>query len=94
MSGKGDTFRPVDTKSYGENYNRIFRKMDEESLFEIGESLSPRLAWMREKGIVCHVVDGAWMCYRSGNQASGKGITAEEACLKLAEKLKIKIWKQ
>jgi hypothetical protein len=65
-----------------------------DTLFEMTDSPSPRVQWMREKCIYCAEVDGVWMCYKQGTQASAKASSAEEACLILAEKLKIKNWKQ
>jgi hypothetical protein len=91
-AGKGDTPRPVDFKVYGENYDNIFRKMD--TLFEMTNNPSPRVQWMREKGIYCAEVDGVHMAYKQGTQASAKASTEEEACLILADKLKTKNWKQ
>lgn len=91
-AGKGDSLRPVDAKIYGQNYDNIFRKMD--TLFEMTDSPSPRVQWMREKGITCNPVENQWMCFKSGTQVSAKATTEEEACLLLSEKLKIKNWKQ
>lgn len=66
--------------------------MDE--LFKIEEDLSPRKKWMARKSISCSLVGDEWMCYREGTQTFTKAATEEEACMKLAIKLKTKSWKE
>lgn len=76
-------------------------------LFDIPETLSPRLKWMREHGIVAqfYSLDSmppktgwqAWVPMSTENawpQATAFGDTEDEAIVALAKKLNLKLWNE
>ena len=62
------------------------------NLFDLPESLSPRLQWVKRHGLVVKKrPDGVWACYLT-DETLGVGETEEEACLNLCEKAGIRHW--
>lgn len=64
-------------------------------LFDIPQTLSPRLAWMHKHGISCIEMPDAENAYylATGGGEAARGNTAEEACIQLAMRLGIADWK-
>ena len=68
-------------------------------LFDVPETLSPRLAWMRDNGIKSEFVTGRpvgnyWHAWVDGNADNyAQGFTQDEALDALAKRLKIKPWR-
>jgi len=49
---------------------------------------------MIERNICCVETRKGFTCFKSGNTKTAFADTEEEACMKLATKLKIKSWKE
>lgn len=63
MSGKGDTYRPVDKKKFAENYDRIFGKKEEEH--EHAEAMrafaeGKKLEFRPKPGVMSYGSTGSW----------------------------------
>lgn len=58
-NGKGDRYRPVDQKVYGENYDRIFRRTNDEAPKQAADKTDPS-----SKG-------WCWLCYGTNHQHAG-----------------------
>lgn len=79
-----------------------------DELFEVEESLSPRLAWMQKHKIRTHhapwVEEAPWSAWHPDNEseeglpmdpeACGYGMNEDEAIVDLAKKLNIKLWNE
>ena len=68
-------------------------------LFPIEETLSPRLIWMRENGILTDHLGThaeAYQAWVNGSPqgATGYGDTEDEAIVALAKKLNLKLWNE
>jgi hypothetical protein len=70
-------------------------------LFDIPETLSPRLKWMRKNSMVTAFVDDKWLAevahYRNGILIfldREKGDTEDESIVALAKKLAIPLWNE
>lgn len=73
-------------------------------LFDIGESLSPRLKWMREHEVRTFSLDEGyyeefnldpWECTSNkGNFRKGKGETEDEAIIDFARKNNLRLWNE
>ncbi len=61
-------------------------------LFDIPESLSPRLAWLREHGLTLTCVSaGRWECALDSDNV-GKGETPDEACIQFCLQTQLPHW--
>lgn len=67
-----------------------------DNLFDIPETLSPRLAWMREHGIEVteNTLTGTGHLAFMPQNGCAFGDTEDEALIALAIALKIKLWNQ
>lgn len=70
-------------------------------LFDIPETLSPRLKWMREHSMATELIADKWLAevahYQDGilvflDRANGD--TEDEAIVALAKKLNLKLWNE
>lgn len=61
-------------------------------LFEIPESLSPRLAWLRDHGLALRKLEsGRWECFLD-DENFGRGEDQDEACISFCLKTKLPHW--
>jgi hypothetical protein len=61
-------------------------------LFEIPESLSPRLAWLRDHGLTLKKLEsGRWECSLDENNC-GRGDSQDEACIDFCLKTQLPHW--
>lgn len=61
-------------------------------LFEIPESLSPRLKWLRDHGLTLTCISaGKWECSLDEENV-GTGQTPDEACIDFCLKTKMPHW--
>ncbi len=63
-------------------------------LFEIPESLSPRLLWIEKHGIIICYDSCRKQFYAIGANDTGWGDTEDEALTQLALKLGVKLWNE
>lgn len=63
-------------------------------LFDIPETLSPKLAWMRKHDCLSQRDMSGWMCHFDSMDISpiGNGITEDEAILDLCNKTGVSHW--
>ena len=64
-----------------------------ENLFDIPETLSPRLAWMREHGIELRETSLGWLASTDCGHCSF-GQTDDDALSRVAQTINIKLWNQ
>ncbi len=64
-----------------------------DELFNIPESISPRLAWLRANNLVLIRRKYDWMC-AFDDENFGVGDDQDAACVDLCLKMKIKHWNQ
>ncbi len=63
-------------------------------LFEIQESLSPRLIWLREHSLtLTHVAASKWECALDEENVA-RGETADEACIQFCLQTSLPHWNQ